>query len=240
MTNFERVSINSGLIKLDGVLSTPKNSLNIGVLFLHGGGHADADRYHDVQSYLSGFGITSLAFSFRGCGKSQGVLKESNLSHRLADAVSALEYFMLRTRFSLDRIILWGSSMGGHLSCRMVGKYPTLNGLILQSAAAYGQAAESKFYGEEFKEEINRKQAWDGSLAFTNLSNYSGRVLIIYGEDDKVVPDGVKESFRTAAPSAQFHIISGYGHPMLRPETKDEKSAWVEMLTISTKFIIGK
>ena len=238
--NTTHLKIKSNNLLLDGVLVTPNPTVKKGVIFFHGGGHADAERYGEVQAYLANQGIISLAFSFRGCGNSEGDLTNSTLNDRLIDAESALQYFINTTGLPENQIYLWGSSMGGHVACRLISKHLKIKGLILQSAAAYGLEAESQPFGPDFTEIINKPENWNSSGAFTDLKKYLSHTLIIYGLDDKVIPEGVKTSYRESALQPQYHEISGYGHPMLRPTSDTEKIAWLEMLNLATKFILEK
>jgi hypothetical protein len=234
------VTFSSDNIHLHGVLSTPTTTKSeIGILFLHGGGHSSAERYRDVQDFFSNHGVASLAISFRGCGKSAGDFSKSTLSDRLLDADSALQEFKLATGLSDQQIYLWGSSMGGHVAARLISRHLQLKGLILQSAAAYGQNAESAPFGSKFSDSIDEENNWINSHAFTDLSTYQNQTLIIYGKDDEVIPNQVKQLYLSSAKHPQYHIISGYGHPMLRPATDIEKEAWDSMVNLVLNFISG-
>ena len=233
----KQLKIRSESLMLHGVLVTPDQPIKKGVIFFHGGGHANAERYTDVQKYLADKGIISLAFSFRGCGNSEGDMTNSTLSDRLVDAESAFQVLKQETGLSDSEIYIWGSSMGGHVTCRLIPKHVTVKGLILQSAAAYGIEAESCPFGPQFTEIISKSESWKSSKAFMDLSAYSNPTLIIYGVEDKVIPEGVKKSFVESAVHPQFHEITGYGHPMLKPSSNIEQEAWLEMLSLITKFI---
>lgn len=238
MNEVKEMKILSDTLNLHGVQVKPEKSTGLGVLFLHGGGHADAKRYKDVQEYLANHGITSLAFSFRGCGNSEGKMTSSTLNDRLVDAELALQYFIKSTGLPASNIYIWGSSMGGHVACRLISKHLNIKGLILQSAAAYGLEAELQSFGPKFTEIINKPDNWISSRAFTDLEKYLNTTLIIYGVDDKVIPEGVKKSFRESTAQPQFHEIVGYGHPMLKPSSDVEQNAWLEMMNLATKFIL--
>lgn len=240
MSKTIEIKIPSNNLMLHGVIVHPDNPLNKGVIFLHGGGHADAERYHDVQVYLANQGIISLAFSFRGCGNSEGKMSHSTLNDRLVDAESALQYFIKSTGLPASNIYIWGSSMGGHIACRLIPSHLQIKGLILQSAAAYGLEAELQPFGPKFTEIINKPENWMSTQAFADLEKYLSRTLIIYGADDKVIPEGVKKSFRISALHSEFHEIMGYAHPMLRPSSVIEQKAWTEMVNLATKFILEK
>ena len=238
MTSFRKVTINSESLKLEGVLCEPTKSKGVGILFLHGGGNSNAERYHDVQAFFADHGVTSLAFSFRGCGKSEGELYQSNLQDRLVDAESALTTFKSLIDLSDDKIFLWGSSMGGHIACKLISKHISIRGIILQSAAAYGKIAESVNFGSQFTQIIQQENIWKESQAFSCLSTYSGPSLILYGADDTVIPEDVKDSFQRCSTHSTLHKIEGYGHTMLRPTSEVEKLAWNQMVNLGLNFIV--
>ena len=233
------IQIKSDNLMLHGILSLPDKSSDIGIIFLHGGGHSNAERYQDVQEFFSNHRVTSLAFSFRGCGNSAGDLSNSTLSDRIMDAESALHEFKLVTGLTDNKIYLWGSSMGGHIACRLISSHSQIRGLILQSAAAYGQKAESQPFGPMFTNSLNEEFNWDNSLAFNDLASFQNHTLIMYGKEDKVIPDQVKNQYKLSAKYPEYHVIPGYGHPMLRPVTELEKSAWSTMVNLGLSFIIG-
>jgi hypothetical protein len=238
--NIRNIQIISGEVNLHGILSLPDDSVGVRIMFLHGGGHSSAERYGKVQEFFSDHGITSLAFSFRGCGTSEGDFSKSSLSDRLVDAESSLSAFKLATGLVDNQIFVWGSSMGGHVACRLIAQHPQVRGLILNSAAAYGQKAESQPFGPIFTESINEENSWNNSLAFTDLASFQNHILVMYGEGDKVIPDQVKNQYKLSSKYPEYHVIPGYGHPMLRPITKVEKNAWDTMVNLGLNFILGK
>lgn len=233
----KNLKIISGKFILRGILFLPKNHIDVGIIFLHGGGHANADRYHNIQKFFCDRGIASLAIDFRGCGNSRGNMSESTLLDRIIDAKSSLDVFKKVMNFSDNHIFMWGSSMGGHVASRLISQHLNLRGLILQSAAAYGPSSEHINFGPKFTEAIQAHESWKDSLAFTELSTYSGPTLILYGKNDQVVPDEIKKQYAVSAQNTEYHILTGYGHPMLKPETKEEKAAWTTMVNLGLNFI---
>ncbi len=234
------IKIQSDNLVLHGVIDTPTTHSMAGILFFHGGGHSRAERCGDVQTYFSENSIVTLAFSFRGCGLSEGIFEKSNLKDRLVDAESALKSFKDITGLTDNQIFLWGSSMGGHIAARITSTHPSIKGLILQSAAAYGQHAESQSFGPKFSDAINTDKSWIDTLAFSSLSSFSNPTLLLYGEKDTTIPEAVKEAYSKSAKYIQKIVIPGYGHKMLNPETTIEKNAWKEMVKSALDFIESK
>jgi fermentation-respiration switch protein FrsA (DUF1100 family) len=231
----------SGRLNLYGVLSLPTH-FDTGVLFLHGGGvQASTALYTHLQEKFSKQKIASLAFDFRGCGQSEGNFEEGSLANRLADAEAAMQFLMQKSKLPESRIYLWGSSMGGHLVCRLSELHPELGGIILQSAAAYSKASEVLPLNHQFTEAISQPESWVNSPAFAALANYFGNLLIIYGDHDTVVPDGVKFTYQQLAQihHQQFMTLFGGTHRLLHPQTESEEQVLGQLANLTLNFIRG-
>ena len=233
------VSFKSVNLTLHGVLSLPPK-YSTGVLFLHGGGQSNTSRYLYLQHEFANHSLASLAFDFRGCGQSQGRFEEGSLSNRLLDAQAALDFFILRSNLPTSSIYLWGSSMGGHLACRLTEQYPDLKGLILQSAAAYSAAAEPLLLNAQFTQAISVPNSWLYSPAFTALEAFTGNTLVIYGEHDIVVPPNIQTRYASIALAhgGQSVTLPSATHTQLRPQTPTEISALEQLTQIATEFIL--
>lgn len=236
----KQLKIESGNLLLHGVLVTPDLSTQRGVIFFHGGGHSNSERYLKIQERMSDNGIISLAFDFRGCGKSEGNFSKSTLVDRLEDANYALKYLMSATDLIENQIFLWGSSMGGHIAARLCAKHPNLAGVIFQSAAAYGIEAENIPFGPEFTDKLNEIGSWHNSLAFSSLEKFSGRKLVIYGANDDVIPKDIQEKYQSLTPIKNIHFLEDGIHSMLRPQTTIQQHTCEQMLNLSINFILQR
>lgn len=235
----EDVSFVSNGNKLVGQLCYPSGVQNYpGILYLHGGGRSHKGRYDDWQEYLAIFGYASLSFNFRGVLPSEGDFEDGTLSHRLDDASAALEFLESRVA-DKSRIGLVGSSMGAHVACRLVEKYPNIKVLILQSAAAYSKEAEDLPLNEKFTEVIRREHSWRDPAAFESIINYKGHIMVIYGENDDVIPNGVKEMYKAAVKSGEDYIVlKNAFHRLLSPQTEEAVRARQELYDESLKFFV--
>jgi len=231
------VVIESDLNKLHGVLVTPKTFLKCGIVFLHGGGHANTTRYEYLQNRLESIGVATLAFDMRGCGQSEGQFADSSLNNRERDADNAIKFFCSQTNLCNNQLYLWGSSMGAHVACKLCNKL-SARGLVLQSPAAYGESAESLLLGEEFTKEINKPNSWKDSPAFEELSKFSGKTLVVFGKNDTVIPDEVKRLFRESIKQDdKFIMLDGGIHTLLRPQTDEEQKALEQLGDIAINFV---
>lgn len=232
------VTFQSDSISLSGSLSIPQ-SYETGVVFLHGGGHSNSTRYTFLQSYFGERDIASLAFDFRGCGKSEGNFRDGSLTNRRADAISALQFFRQQASLEDQSIYLWGSSMGAHVACRIVKTHPFIKGLILQSPAAYGADAESLQLGRDFTSFIRKENSWIDSPAFLSLGAFNGRILVVYGKHDDVVPLAVQHRYKQISQEKgrKVVILHGGAHRLLSPQSREQKATLRRLAEISTSFI---
>ena len=198
------------------------------ILFLHGGGHSDHHRYTKLEAKFNALGIATRAFDHHA----------TSLAGRLAEAEIELAVLKKEHHLTDPDIFVWGSSMGGHIACRLTDTHPALRGLILQSAAAYSKEAETIPFGPAFTTELQREGSWQGSPAFTSLRKYAGPTLVMYGEYDDIIPTGVKTTYQErAGTSGNFVILPGAGHSLLRPVSDIGLAAWDSMLSAAITFI---
>lgn len=198
------------------------------ILYLHGGGHADHTRYTALIKRFSALGIIGHAFDHHA----------TTLAGRLGEAEQQLALLKSQHHLEDHNIFVWGSSMGGHIAARLTRTHPNLAGVILQSAAAYSQAAEHIPFGPDFTAELRRKGSWQDTSAFVDLDNYIGKVLVMYGEHDDVIPKGVITRYTArAVKNGESQVLTGAGHSLLRPNTETEQNAWEQMYNHALKFI---
>lgn len=200
----------------------------IAIFYLHGGGHADHTRYTALIKRFSSVGIIGHAFDHHA----------TTLADRLDEAEQELAKLKSLHGISDSDIYVWGSSMGGHIPARLTNTHPDLAGVILQSAAAYSQAAENIPFGLDFTAELHKEGNWQDSQSFVDLDNNLGKVLVLYGEHDDVIPQGVMTYYiARAAKNGESHRLIGAGHSMLRPTNDREQSAWEQMYNHALKFV---
>lgn len=234
------ITIQSDGLKLHGRLTKPNSQTKCGVVFLHGGGNANATRYEYLQERLLANNIASLAFDMRGCGKSEGKFTDSSLVNREHDAHNAIKSFCNHTALDVSQIYLWGSSMGAHVACKLCNKFP-FKGLILQSPATYGSEIEELPLNEEFTKALHRPFSWKNSPAIEELSKFVGKILVIFGQSDNVIPIEVKKLFNQAIKSSDHFIVLNSGtHTLLRPSSTKEQKTLEQLSNVAIDFIHNK
>ena len=221
----EKVFFTSDKHVLAGVLYLPdKKKKQTGLLFFQGGGSATKERYAELQTFLAQKGYPSFAFDFRGVGESEGNFAEGSLHNRLEDAKSAYKAFQQY----VTSIIGVGCSMGGHIAAR-VSEEIQFDGLVFLYAAAYSEQAEDKHLNEEFTQTIRMNERWKSSPVFASLRKYTKSVLILYGENDSVIPKGVQSMYSNSVAGPRRTIIIPNGPHLLLTEDASRLQVYNEI-----------
>lgn len=191
--NGQSIVFRSGLCDLSASLYLTDNPIG-GVLFIAGGGSYTKELYKEWQEYLASSGFHSLAFDFPGIGSSNGLLTSSSLNSRLTDAANAMQWFVEQTGLSQDQIFLCGRSMGGPITLRLATQKKH-HKVILLYPAAYAEVAYDKPFGPKFSEVIRQKNSWIDSPDFELAEKFTGKLMIIYGELDHVIPKEIQTRY---------------------------------------------
>lgn len=204
------------------------------MLMLHGAGAADRSRTAYIAAYLAQQGIGSLRFDHAGCGESSGAAQQQSLQTRFADAKAAL-----RQMDGTARIVM-GSSMGAAVAVNLLETI-TPEVLILFCPAAYAATARSVPFDSRFTTIIRAANSWQTSLTFDQLENFKGRVLMVIGSDDKVIPPDVIDRYEAACANCsrlEILILEGAPHALhLWLQQPENKSVQDEVLETILDFV---
>lgn len=110
-----------GLLHLPLLFSPPYPALFI----CHGlaGNRSGKHRHYVVLAEaLSREGIATLRLDFRGCGDSEGSVREVTVASQLEDAMAALEFLKGRSEIDAGRLALLGRSFGGLIATMAAGR----------------------------------------------------------------------------------------------------------------------
>ena len=99
-------------------------------------------------------------------------------------------------------VTVMGSSMGGHLACRLLEHIPVAN-LIAQVPAAYSAQAENLIFNEAFTAALKAPRSWNDSLIWPQLKSFKGNFLLISAGQDKIIPQDILNSYWSNACNAQ-------------------------------------
>ena len=171
------------------------------VLVLHGAGSSNRQRFQMLREELLAAGITSAAFDFVGHGDTGGDLKGSSLSSRTRQACRVVEALKWRQPFAVI-----GASMSAYTAVKLLAHFQ-IKSLILLVPAMYASRAYTTPFNGGFSDIIRQPQSWVHSDAWRLLADYTGRLLIIAGENDPVIPRDVIDRIYNSAANAAERIL---------------------------------
>ena len=174
---------------------TVKNANSSGngsFVFLHGGGPTSfKERVGDVQDVILKKGLPIVTFDFNGHGESSGVLSQGSLKKRFTIARAIIDNFC-----DNKSLTLCGVSMGGYVALKLLPFY-SVEKLILISPALYDRKAYEIPFNEGFTEIIRQPLSWLNTDVLDTLESFTGKLLIIIGEKDELIPPGVIDLIMT-------------------------------------------
>lgn len=180
-----------------------KDSLAKGAVLYFHGNRDNVERYAPAAELFTSEGYEVWMPEYPGFGKSTGERSEAIMKQ---DA--ELAYKMLRTRFSEDKIVIYGRSLGtgpaSWLASRVEAKhliletpYSSIPDLMAHYAFIY-------------------PVSWMAKYSFDNyqyLSQVSMPVTILHGSDDKIIPVKLAKKLATVKPAqTELVLIEGGGH----------------------------
>ncbi|QHJ01101.1 alpha/beta fold hydrolase [Xylophilus rhododendri] len=189
--------------RLAGAITSAADGDTLRVLALHGGGQSNHRTAQYLLTHLAEHGLPGAAFDHIGHGDTGGELSDSSLDDRVEQAVAVAQARRMRPPLALI-----GSSMGGHIACRLITRLQP-EALVLFCPAAYEAAAEPLPFGPAFQQTIRSTSDFAASPAFEALEHFRGRLLLVLGEQDAVIPPAVIEQYRQRArQAARVELIS--------------------------------
>lgn len=230
------VSIPSRGIQMPAVVTLADSSSSQPVVvFAHGhNGSKDENRgFIAIADALADCGVASIRFDFAGCGESTESFQNNCLTTMKADLNAAVSY--ARDKLNASAIGLFGYSMGGRVILESLseGIQPEAVALLAPAAdtqslirttfedfsAMHAAAREGGFYshrfGENQVEELSL--AWfDDLLRYDDPAKaaaraYDGPALVLFAQDDAIVPPAVCAHVAKMLDSETFDA-SGKGH----------------------------
>lgn len=178
-------------------------------LALHGGGASSRLGYQPLLDFLAVQGHASVAFDFAGQGDSTGSLAESGLHDRAQQALAVVDSLKVPRPVSLI-----ATSMGGHIACSLIEALAP-PALVLYCPAAYEAAALEVPFGPAFQQVIRATSDFSSSPAFDALERFEGRLLLVLGAEDAVIPRQVEDQYTRRARKArsvEVLRLDGAGH----------------------------
>lgn len=199
---------------LRGTLFTPKGKGPFpGVVFYHGRG-SDRTRYLPMAERLSREGFITLAFDFRGCGKSDGIFVNQTHKMGVEDAIAGFE-FLLKQDIDRKRIGIQGTSFGGYVTGMLLNEYNFISSVVLRVPASYSDnRLDTTVHVSEEKDFFKKKENWIDSSAYKGIGKFTGDLLVIESKnDERVSAEAVRKYYEDAGRARKRKlIVQNAGH----------------------------
>ena len=198
---------------------------------LHGAGNSSCGKFLRLRQKLNTKGLPSVSFDFIGHGTTGGKMSDMTLHLREKQALKVI------MSHAENASTLIGFSMSAYTAIGLTKRLPIEN-LVLMVPGIYTSKAYNVNFGSEFSKIIRVKNSWYESDAFEILKEFTGNVLIIAAENDRVIPvEIVKMLYKSSskAKTRQLHFIPSAEHLNLFPKKQDFELAisMIQQITVN-------
>ena len=171
------------------------------ILFLHGNAGNASHRLPNAAQ-LARLGSDVLLLDYRGYGLSEGAPSEAGTAF---DARAALAHLTDVRGFAMERIVLFGRSLGGAVAVELA-QDRRLGGVILESTFTNLSDMARTLVGP-FAIAVR------GFPSNERIERLRAPLLAFHGDRDEIVPYALGQQLFAAAPEPkQFETIRGAGH----------------------------
>jgi len=178
---------------------------NITVLFFHGNAGNMGVRT-ELMRVLYDMGLNVFTFDYRGFGKSEGEPTEEGT---YLDAEAALDYLVTEKNCTMDRIIIYGWSLGGAISSHLAAEHTPAAFILEGSFTSYDDIAGDIFHRMLLPAPLGLLADFEYETS-DNVARVECPVLVIHSKDDKVVPyHHGKELYEAAGEPKEFLELRG-------------------------------
>lgn len=237
-----------------GVISNPNMAGKHGVAIISHGFNGTHHFGKDYFKTLNDLGYAVYTFDFP-CGSIHSQSDNNTMNMSVSDEKNALKdivaYFQKQKDVDKNRIVLIGESQGGFVSALAASelKEQVSNLVLIYPAlcipdnwnARYPRVEDIPEVSEIWGVKLGKKFMMDirPMKPFETIGNYKGRVLIVHGTDDKIVPIDYSKRAEQTYGDATLKIIDKAGHGFNPAERKLSNQYVKEFLstnlTVNTK-----
>lgn len=193
------------------------------VIFFHGD-KGRGDKYFETGSKFAKKGFLTLAFNYRGHGRSDGELSKLTLKDSFNDARKAINFLLSQKACDVNRFGIFGGSYGGFVASVIVNEFQ-IKSLILAMPSARGEGFSSKIDRGNIKnmDYYLHKTNWRKSKSYNEITKYKGNLLVIRVERDENIPSEVVNEYFHISESKNKKIIvlKDIDHDVSTPEMRD-------------------
>lgn len=167
--------------KLNGWIIKPKNTTpTITLIHLHGNAGFIVSQYQALTPLIN-FGFQIFIIDYSGFGFSEGKATRKNV---LIDANSAITYAKKKPDIKNTKLIIYGQSLGGHLSAVVAEQRQNeIDGLVIEGAFSSHKDIAASMAGIFGRMLVSEKYC-----GYKALRNYKKPVLIIHSTEDETIP----------------------------------------------------
>lgn len=186
---------------LNGWILKPKNKTpTITLLHFHGNAGFLISQYQAMTPLIK-YGFQIFVFDYSGFGFSEGKATRENV---LFDANSALSYVKNRPDVKDTRLVIYGQSLGGHLSAVVAEQRQVdIDGLVIEGAFSSHRDIAAKTAGFFGRILVSEKYC-----AYKSIRTYKKPVLVIHSTEDEVIPFKMGQKiFNNATAPKEFYEI---------------------------------
>jgi uncharacterized protein len=194
VTTSDNVKINLWFLKNPHAKST--------IIFAHGNAGTMGDRLMKVK-YFYDLGLNVLIFDYRGYGKSEGHPTEQGI---YCDAQAAYDYLKTRSDVDMNKIIVYGASLGGIAAVDLAVHRP-IAALIVDSSITSARETAKIFY--PYVPSFFMQLKFD---SINKVKKITIPKLFLHSPDDRTVPYSMGQKLFAAAAEPKEFITSSGGH----------------------------
>ncbi|MBQ9010151.1 MAG: alpha/beta fold hydrolase [Clostridia bacterium] len=221
----EELRIPGSLGDIYGILTVPDGVGPVPLVILSHGFGGNHRGHQDYADYFVARGFATFNFDFCGGGdesKSAGTMMEMTVLTEAEDLSAIIDRFQADDRFSC--ICLWGASQGGFVSALVSARRPeAVRAVVLEYPAIVLQDdARERANPDGTFPATSRVMRWtishrynEAAVSFDlyeQIRNYTGPVLILHGDRDRIVPLRYSERARDVYAHAELVVLPGQDH----------------------------
>ena len=208
--SLEEINFKSSTGKnLNGWFFKPKNKAVIGTVLHFHRNAANISYQYQFSDSLIKAGFQVMVFDYEGFGKSEGKVSQE---HVLADGISALHYIKERADVKGTKLILFGQSLGGHLSCVVAAREQKLIDALVVEGAFTGHEKMAIYVGRKSgaPKWLTKMLVPSKYNAIDEIDKVTIPKLIIHSTEDQTCPFYMgKELYDKAIAPKEFWEIKG-------------------------------
>jgi hypothetical protein len=251
------VTVVSRGVNVPAVLTLPKVTGKYPLVVMahgHGGSKEENGGFTAIAETLASRGIASVRMDFPGCGASVEPFTQNNVTNMMADVATARAYAIATAPIDPEAVGMFGYSMGGRIAILSASSGYKVLGLLAPlgndgnddpnfslggpqryaedaaKATVAGHIVITSPYGQV--QDLSSKWYADNaaSRSLSAIATFQGRILIVSGDADSVIPfEIIRRVANAAKRSAGIEIVRvvgadhGYGFyggdPRLKAQT---------------------